>query len=370
MQIGIFAPPVHRPEKPYGQMLAEDREMVILADRLGYDEVWIGEHFTSVVEGVTSPMMFLATVIGETSRIRLGTGVVNLPHHHPGIVAAEAAMFDHLSGGRLMLGVGAGSFAPDLEFFGKVDVARRNATMLAYIEAMQRLWATDAPFDFEAAGLRMSVTDTHWPRHALGIVPKPVQRPHPPLALALGSAASVSAAICAERDFIPISNNNITEADVIRQWDAYAAARRAAGKPVDRSVWRIARNILVTETDAEAEAVTSDPDGDLAFFYRFLRSLRHIADLDDMRDEPTDALDARVGVPQMIANCAIAGSPKTVLDRLIDFADRAGPFGVLLAVAHDWEATGRWQASMRRLAEDVAPKLSQHMTTLAAAAAE
>ena len=100
--------PVHRPEKPWSQALEEDRQAIILADQLGYSEAWVGEHFSTKVEQVPAPLMFLSTLIHETTQIRFGTGVVNLGHRHPIVVAAEAAQFDHLSEGRLMLGVGPG----------------------------------------------------------------------------------------------------------------------------------------------------------------------------------------------------------------------------------------------------------------------
>ena len=88
--------------------------------------------------------------------------------------------------------------------------------------------------------------------------------------------------------------------------------------------------------------------------------------LEAMRDEPAADLNARLGVADAIRDCVIAGSKDTVLARLMDLADRAGPFGTLLMAGQDWEDTGRWPTSMRRLAEDVAPKLSQHVESLAA----
>ncbi len=368
MRLGLFAMPLHRPEKPYAQALAEDRELILMADKLGFHEAWIGEHFTSKVEQIPSAMLFFASLISETTQIRFGTGVVNLPHHHPGIVAAEAAMFDQLSGGRLMLGVGPGGLISDAEFFGETDMGARNRTALAYVDAIQKLWATDDVFEIEAAGLKMTNKTTHWPRHGLGLLPKPVQQPHPPFAMAMVSARSGAASVCAERDFIPISANFVSEDDVIAQWQTYAEAREKLGKPADPAVWRVARNILVTESDAEAKAIMDDPDGDFAFYFRYLRSLRNMDDLEAMRDEPAEAMNARLGVPDAIRDCVIAGSAETVLARLVDLGDRTGPFGTLLMAGQDWEGTGRWQTSIRRLAEDVAPKLAQHLNTLPRAA--
>ena len=72
----------------------------------------------------------------------------------------------------------------------------------------------------------------------------------------------------------------------------------------------------------------------------------------------------RLDIPKAIQDCVIAGSSATVLSRLVDLADRAGPFGTLLMAGQDWDDTGRWPRSMRRLAEEVAPKLSKHLETL------
>ncbi len=364
MRLGVFSMPLHRPEKPYALALQEDREMVLLADKLGYGEVWIGEHFTSKVEQIPSAMLFLATLISETEQIKFGTGVVNLPHHHPGIVAGEAAMFDQLSGGRLMLGVGPGGLISDAEFFGESDMGARNRVALEYVEAIQALWAADGPFEMTVNGMTLTNHATHWPRHGLGAIPKPLQEPHPPIAMAMVSARSGAAFVCAERDFLPISANFVSEDDVIAQWQTYEDACAKAGKPANPDVWRLARNILVTETDQEAQDIIDDPDGDFAFYFRYLRSLRQMDDLAEMRDEPDEAMNARLDVAQAIQDCVIAGSAETVLARLIDLADRTGPFGTLLMAGQDWDETGRWPTSMRRLAEEVEPKLAQHVESL------
>ena len=85
MELGLFFMPVHRPEKPWQVALEEDRQAALLADQTGYREVWMGEHFSTKVEQVPSPLMFLATLIHQTRNIKFGTGVINLGHrscHH------------------------------------------------------------------------------------------------------------------------------------------------------------------------------------------------------------------------------------------------------------------------------------------------
>jgi len=125
MELGLFTQPVHRPEKPWDQALAEDREAIILADQLGFSEAWIGEHFTTKAEQIPAPLMFMATLLKEAPSIRFATGVINLPYHNPVVVAAEVAQFDQLSDGRLILGIGPGGLMSDAELFGGKDMPER-----------------------------------------------------------------------------------------------------------------------------------------------------------------------------------------------------------------------------------------------------
>ena len=98
----------------------------MLADRLGYDELWMGEHFSATTEPFPSPLMFLAGLVPQTKNLTFGTAVINLPNHHPAIVAGEVAQFDHMSGGRFLFGVGSGGLASDFELFN-IDPAHAPA---------------------------------------------------------------------------------------------------------------------------------------------------------------------------------------------------------------------------------------------------
>lgn len=106
VKLGMFTMPFHHPARDYATILEEDREAVILADRLGFTEAFVGEHFNSWSEPITSPLIFLASVIDRPRQIRFGTGVINMPQLHPGTVAAHVAMFDQLCRGRFIFGIG------------------------------------------------------------------------------------------------------------------------------------------------------------------------------------------------------------------------------------------------------------------------
>src|SRR3989338_7203634 len=113
----MFTMPFHHPDRDYATILEEDQEAIVLADRLGFTEAFVGEHFSSWSERITSPLIFLATLINRTKHIRFGTGVINLPQLHQATGAAHAARFDHLSGGRFIMGSGPGGLVSALEMF-------------------------------------------------------------------------------------------------------------------------------------------------------------------------------------------------------------------------------------------------------------
>ena len=82
IRLGMFTMPMHHPDRDYTAFLAEDQEAIVLADRLGFSEAYVGEHFSSWSERITSPLIFFATLIPRTTQITFGTGVINLPQMH------------------------------------------------------------------------------------------------------------------------------------------------------------------------------------------------------------------------------------------------------------------------------------------------
>ena len=138
MRLGMFMMPLHPAGRPMHEYLAEDTEKALLLDRLGYDELFIGEHYSAATEPYPSPMMFAASLLHRTERLVFGTGVINAPLHHPAMIAAEAAQFDHMSKGRFILGIGTGSTPTDIEMMGApTDPAERGRMLAEAIEMIQ-----------------------------------------------------------------------------------------------------------------------------------------------------------------------------------------------------------------------------------------
>ena len=145
MELGMLMMPLHRPERPFLTVLHEDQEAIVLADRLGFGEVYVGEHYSNKPEQITAPFIFLATLIERTKRIKLGTGVINLPQQHPAIVAAHAAMFDQLAQGRFIFGIGPGGSPGDFEMFKLNNPADRPKMMQESIETILKIWSQEPP---------------------------------------------------------------------------------------------------------------------------------------------------------------------------------------------------------------------------------
>jgi limonene 1,2-monooxygenase len=127
MRFGAFMAPFHaRPGENPTLGLHRDLEIAQHLDRLGYDEMWFGEHHSGGVEIIGSPETFCAWVAAQTQRIKLGAGVISLPYHNPLWVAERAILLDHLTRGRFMLGIGPGALATDVDMIGLDPAELRN----------------------------------------------------------------------------------------------------------------------------------------------------------------------------------------------------------------------------------------------------
>jgi limonene 1,2-monooxygenase len=135
---GCFLPPAHDPKKSPYTALQHDIELCCLADDLGFDEVWLGEHHSGGWTTLSSPELMIAALARQTRRIKFATGVIPLPYHHPVHIAERILLLDHLTAGRVILGCGTGSFIHDMEMIG-VEPGSIRARFRATLEVVQAL---------------------------------------------------------------------------------------------------------------------------------------------------------------------------------------------------------------------------------------
>jgi alkanesulfonate monooxygenase SsuD/methylene tetrahydromethanopterin reductase-like flavin-dependent oxidoreductase (luciferase family) len=368
MRLGMFMMPVHPPDRAFWSTLEEDTEKSILAEALGFDEVWLGEHFSATTEPIPSPMMFFANLIARTSNIMFGTAVINLPNHHPAIVAAEAAQLDHMSRGRFMLGIGPGGLVSDFELFRNPDVHARNRMVVEAVDFIKRIWSQDPPFELEGEFWSILIKDVVVPELGIGFMPKPYQAGGPPISISLASPSSSSARTAAIKGWGMISANIIPTYSVASHWQVYSEACAELGSEPRGDHWRVARNVLVAPSDGEATERVFGELGSNRYFYTYMREvLSRVGLLVILKPRP-DMPDEQATVEAITGECVIYGSPRTVLDKLIAFREHVGPFGTLLMTGLDWGGTNEtWEReSMRLLAQEVMPRLRQHFSARAA----
>ena len=187
---------------------SEDREAIILADQLGFHDAFVGEHLTDKAENVTNSMIFLATLIHATKRVKLASGTSNLSHMHPTVIAAQAAMFDHLAKGRFIFGISPGSLSSDAESLGILHEDKTRMFAEA-IDVILEIWKRDAPYDIDLPDNRFKVTtrNTAVPEIGKGIMQKPYQQPHPEIVGTVVAPFSKGVIAMGRRDFHPLSAN-------------------------------------------------------------------------------------------------------------------------------------------------------------------
>ncbi len=370
MRLGLFMMPVHPPGRSMSDTLAENTAKSILADRIGFDEVWMGEHFSATTEPFPSPLMFLAGLAPQTRTVTLGTAVINLPNHHPAIVAAEAAQFDHMSGGRFMFGVGSGGLAPDFELFDVFDSAIRQRKFLESIDLILKIWTQEPPYDLQGEFWRIQIKKTVVPELGFGGMPKPLQTPHPPVHVSIGSPDSPTARIAAQRGWGIISGPTAPAWSIASQWKAYSDACYAAGKPASGANWRVSRNIMVSPSDAEARERVYGEHTANRHYFGYMRQALFLGKRLSMIKPRAEMTDEQCTPDALMDECVIHGSPRTVLDKLIAYREAVGPFGGLLKIGVDWSGMNEaWdREAMTLLATDVMPKLRQHAAAQAQAA--
>jgi alkanesulfonate monooxygenase SsuD/methylene tetrahydromethanopterin reductase-like flavin-dependent oxidoreductase (luciferase family) len=368
MRLGMFMMPVHPPARFFTDTLAEDEEKSLLADRLGFNEMWLGEHFSATTEPIPSPLMFMAGLVPRTKNLSFGTAVICLPNHHPVKVAAEVAQFDHMSRGRFMFGIGVGGLFSDFELFDNADRAVRVRKAMESIRMIQAIWAQDPPYDLEGEFWTVRIKDAIIPELGIGFMPKPFQKGGPPISMSVSSRDSATARVAAKNGWGIISANNIPRDAIGSHWQTYTRACAEAGKPASGDNWRVARNIMVAGSDTEARDRVFSEKGSNRYFYTYMREVLSRAGLLSALKPRVDMPDDEATVDVITEGSAIHGSPKTVLDRLVAFRDAAGPFGTLLLTGLDWSGpNAAWEAdSMRLLAQDVMPTFRQHAMTQAA----
>ncbi len=361
MKLGFFTQPVHPITRDYREVLREDQDAIILADELGYSEAFVGEHMTDLAEPITSCLVFLATLIDRTKQIKLGTGVINMPSYHPVHVAAQVAMMDHLLDGRFLFGIGPGGLPSDIEVFGNLDL-EKNEKMVEAIDQVLAIWDGEAPYNLEGKFFKTSTERTFYPEIGQGMVPKPLQKPHPPIVFTALAPYSKGITAAAERGWRGISSNYVQAHWVATHLPKFVEGQRNAGLPEDPSQWSIAKSIFVADNADTAIKYARDESGPYGFYFTNIQKKllkgRGAMGLGLFKVYP-DQPDEDVSVHQSLETQVIAGGVEDVVEQILELRQIIGPFGQLMYTGHDWADIPLSRRSMELMAHEVMPRVNK-----------
>lgn len=340
-QFGIFLAPFH----PCGQnptlSLERDLELIVHLDRLGFDEAWVGEHHSAGYEIISSPEVFIAVAAERTRHIRLGTGVSSLPYHQPLMLADRMQLLDHLTRGRVMLGVGPGALPSDAFMMG-IEVARQRDMMEQALEAILLLLRGDEPVNIE--------TDWFTLRDARLQLPG-FQRPH--LEVAVAAQVSPSGPRAAGRfgcSLLSIGATNQAGFDILgAHWQVMEERAAQFGTTVDRARWRLVGPMHIAETTEQAER-------DVAFgLAEWIDYFERVAALPLA---PNTANHASLVEAINASGLAVIGTPDDAVAQIRRLIDQSGGFGTYLLMAHEWADSAATLRSYELFSRYVIPEIT------------
>jgi alkanesulfonate monooxygenase SsuD/methylene tetrahydromethanopterin reductase-like flavin-dependent oxidoreductase (luciferase family) len=338
------------PDRTPAAILTEELDQMVLSERLGFDAVWLTEHHFSDYGLSAAPSVLAASLAARTSRVSIGTAVYVLPFHNPIRLAEETATLDILSGGRLVVGIGRGN--RPLEFVGyEIVQDESRSRMEEGLDVLLQAWTQPS----------VTFHGQHWNLDRIPVQPQPLQKPHPPVAVAAISDASVTWA--AEHGLRILSSGLGTPLPALKHLrDLYTRELRVAGHPeklVEHllSRWVVTRQAYVAETDAQARREAEAHER--WYLDSFARSLRPdgLTGLSDAVRQQATAMASRASERRwedLIEDSLLIGSPATVREKVAELS-AAGVGELVCWMNFGGIPSDRVCRSMHLFAEEVIP---------------
>jgi limonene 1,2-monooxygenase len=345
---GAFLAPHH----PIGEhpmlQFRRDLDFVEHLDSLGYDEFWCGEHHSSGWEMIGSPEMFLAAAGERTKRIKLATGVVSLPYHHPFNVAQRMVQLDYMTGGRVIFGSGPGALPSDAHTLGIDPMLLRDRQDEA-IGVIRRLMR----------GERLTIKSDWFTLQDAKLQLLPLQEEMP---FAVASQISPSGMTLAGKHGIGIiSIGSLSEEGLNAlptQWGFAESAAAEHGQTVDRKDWRVLLSWHIAETREKARAEARD--GLLRHHNEYITGTLQRPGAKPFTN-PDEAVDKTAFVPGAVATI---GTPDDLVERIKSVLEISGGFGTVVGFVHDWANPENTMRSWDMVARYVVPQINGYIAGL------
>jgi limonene 1,2-monooxygenase len=356
LRFGTFLAPHH----PLGEnptlQFQRDLDFAAQLDRLGFDEFWVGEHHSTGWEMIASPELFLAAAGQVTHTIKLGTGVISLPYHHPFNVAQRLVQLDHMTRGRVIFGSGPGALPSDAWTLGIDPLTQRDRQDEA-MGVIKRLLAGEDRFTHESEWFTLRDA-------ALQILPLQEEMP-----MATASSISPSGMQLAGKYGCGVLSIASTSTEGIAalptQWSFAEESAAQHGQIVDRKNWRVLMSWHLAESTEQArrEAVHGLQRWHNDYNVKVLGrpGALHV-------DDPWDLLDQVAAQGGASGGAAVVGTPDDLVRSIRNLQQVTGGFGVVLGFAHDWADREATQRSWELVARYVIPELQGTIRPMQASA--
>lgn len=251
MRFGSFVFPVSQDPINDHRIINETLEEIILCDELGFDTIWLTEHHFDGATAYVDPVVFAAAVAAKTKRVRIGFAVVEMALHHPVRLAAQTALLDNLSNGRIIVGTGRGSAFNEYEYIGFGVPMAESANSLKEAEALiLEAWQGN-PVDFKGK---------YWEVSFPGLRPLPIQKPNPPLIRACLSVESTRAMAKMRRPVLIGAQDNESIAERLNVYRDEVIATGATDEELESlldQIW-VSKNVLVGDSESETIQIARD----------------------------------------------------------------------------------------------------------------
>ena len=352
MKFGTFLAPFHRLGENPTVGLERDLELLEHLDRLDFDEAWIGEHHSGGWETISSPELFIANAAARTKYIKLGTGVISLPYHNPLMVANRMILLDHLTRGRVMMGVGPGALATDAHMLG-IDPLTQRERMDESLGIIMRLLTETTPITHKSDWFSLNAAAVHL---------KPYTRPHFPISVA--AAQSPSGMVLAGKHGAGVLSLGLKSYTVSNEsysntlkdfWEIAENTAKQHDKEVRRENWRI---VIVVHLASSREKAMEQARMGAAYYQRDY--FENTMGFDSVYDGPPEKIiDAMVE-----KGTWVIGTPDDLIDAIKQLNIETGGFGGLLVQATEFATRDEILNSYELISRYVAPEFQDSLPSL------
>ena len=350
MKFGIFLGPFHRVGENPTLAIDRDLELVQWLDYLGYDEAWIGEHHSAGWETISSPEIFIGIAADRTRHIKLGTGVISLPYHHPLMVANRMVQLDHMTHGRVMFGVGPGALPGDAYMMG-IDPTTQREKMDEAFGIVLRLFTETEPITYKSDWFELNEAMLQLRPFTKPYMPIAVASVQSPSGVALAGKYGASVlTITVPRDPSATGGTNLKFL-----WDVAEDSAAEHNQTVDRFDWRLTVPVHLAETRERAFEEARLGAG---------RFLREYTEGTNGRKAAFDGPLEEVIDHMAETNSWIIGTPDDCIEGILKLEEQSGGFGGFLVQAIDWAPRDRILNSFELLARYVMPRFQGSLVGL------